>query len=111
MGFAPVVLRWGRSWASIVRGLPWVMFLGIGFANTVFSEHVNVHLAHRWAYSRWMPTIGGIGLVPLMQWLVVPTLSVRLVRRPLRRQHRKLPERDVHRAILGSFRSARPGAE
>ena len=62
--------------------LPWVMFLGLGLAYTVFSEHVNVHLAHQWAYSRWVPTYGGIGLVPLMQWLVVPTLSVRLVRRP-----------------------------
>jgi hypothetical protein len=76
-----VALRWGRSWVRIARGLPWVMFLGLGLAYAVFSEHVNVHLAHQWAYSRWVPTYGGIGLVPLMQWLVVPTLSVRLVRR------------------------------
>ncbi len=72
-----------KHWVHTTPVLPWVVFLGLGLAYTVISEHVNVHVVSRWAYSRWMPTVGGIGLVPLQQWLVVPTLSVRLARRPV----------------------------
>jgi len=50
------------------------------------SEHVNVHLVAHWAYSPWMPTVAGIGLVPLLQWIVIPVLSILYVRRRHRQQ-------------------------
>ena len=82
-----VALRWGRGWIGTARWAPFGAFLVIGVAYTAYSEHVNVHLVQRWAYSRWMPTIAGIGLVPLLQWVVVPTLSVLYVRKRLRQRH------------------------
>ena len=87
LSFWLVALGWGRHWMYATRGgTPFVVFLGLGFVYTVCSEHFNVHLVQRWAYNQWMPTVGGIGLMPLLQWVVVPTLSVWLVRRRARQQ-------------------------
>jgi hypothetical protein len=35
----------------------------------------------RWEYGEAMPIIAGIGLTPLLQWIVVPTLILAIVRR------------------------------
>jgi hypothetical protein len=54
-------------------------------AYTVFSEWYNVYQVGSWAYSPRMPLIAGIGLSPLLQWLLMPvgTLMVmRLVQHP-----------------------------
>ena len=76
-----VSLRWGRRWMDAGGWTPVGAFLVIGTAYTTYSEHFNVYLVERWAYSPWMPTVGGIGLVPLLQWVVVPVLSVLYIRR------------------------------
>jgi hypothetical protein len=48
-----------------------------GFGYTVFSEWLNVYVRKSWAYSDLMPLINvgdfGIGLSPMVQWLVLPT--------------------------------------
>ena len=60
----------------------------IGAVYTVFSEWTNTAL-FRWAYSELMPTIvlgaTEIGLSPLLQWLVLPPLSLYLCRITRRR--------------------------
>lgn len=89
VAFWLVALRWGRSWMRAASWAPCTAFLALGVAYTVFSEHYNVHLVQRWAYSRWMPTIAGVGLIPPLQWVVVPTLCVHLVRSYSRWQHWK----------------------
>jgi hypothetical protein len=81
-----VSLRWGRGWMDAGGWAPVGAFLVIGVAYTTYSEYFNVHLVARWAYSQWMPTVAGIGLVPLLQWIVVPILSVLYVRRRHRQQ-------------------------
>ncbi|WP_193725733.1 hypothetical protein [Ferruginivarius sediminum] len=55
--------------------------LGVGY--TAFSEWWNVEVQQSWAYTEAMPTIGatGIGLSPILQWLVVPGIAFWLVRR------------------------------
>ncbi|MGH8690465.1 MAG: hypothetical protein ACREUS_05490 [Burkholderiales bacterium] len=54
-----------------------------GTLYTALSEWTNTTL-FRWSYSELMPTIafggGEIGLSPLLQWLVVPALSLYLAR-------------------------------
>jgi hypothetical protein len=90
VAFWLVALRWGRSWMETGKWAPGAAFVMLGLAYTVVSEHFNVHLVQRWAYSRWMPTLAGVGLVPLLQWVVVPTLSVQLVRRHAQRQRRQV---------------------
>ena len=56
-----------------------------GLAYTIFSEWLNVVVRASWAYSTLMPviTVFGfrIGLSPILQWLVVPTVSLFLARR------------------------------
>jgi hypothetical protein len=52
-----------------------VLAITFGLAYTAFSEWLNLSVRRSWAYSAWMPVIpiaGGIGLSPLLQWLVVP---------------------------------------
>lgn len=69
------------------RRRPWpagavAVALGLGF--TVWSEWYNVYILGAWAYAPTMPTVAGIGLTPLLQWLIVPVLTILLIRRLLR---------------------------
>lgn len=49
-----------------------------GIVYTIYSEYVNTVLRMSWAYSAWMPTVPvlGTGIVPLAQWVVIPTVAV-----------------------------------
>jgi len=53
------------------------VFLVIGIGYTVFSEWLNVHALATWTYTDQMPVVPpfGTGLTPLLQWLIVPTLT------------------------------------
>lgn len=53
-------------------------------AYTAWSEWYNVRIAGAWAYSAGMPTIFGIGLSPLAQWLVLPPLLLVAYRAAIR---------------------------
>ena len=75
-----VALVWGRSWSENRSVLSLLLFVASGVAYTIFSEYRNVHVAQNWAYSSWMPTVRGIGLVPVFQWLVIPWWVVRAIR-------------------------------
>jgi hypothetical protein len=70
---------------------PWsggVVAIFFGLAYTAYSEWYNVYEAGAWAYSASMPLIFGIGLAPLLQWLVVPIATLLIVRaRPDRRKN------------------------
>lgn len=46
------------------------ILMGVGY--TVYSEWRNTTVTHNWAYSSAMPTLLGIGLAPVAQWLVIP---------------------------------------
>ena len=46
-----------------------------------WSEWYNVYRAVNWAYTASMPMIFGIGLSPLMQWLILPPVIVAMFRR------------------------------
>ena len=45
-------------------------------AYTAWSEWYNVYRAGSWGYSASMPLIFGIGLWPLLQWLILPLVLV-----------------------------------
>ncbi len=50
--------------------------LGVGY--TILSEWQNVEIFRRWAYAPAMPLLPplGTGLSPLLQWLLIPPLSL-----------------------------------
>lgn len=76
--------------SMILRSLDWmttqpwrggVLAVSLGVAYTVFSEWYNVYEVRSWSYAPQMPLIAGIGLTPLLQWLVVPALMIVVIRR------------------------------
>jgi hypothetical protein len=67
---------WRLDWPA---SRPWtggVIFIVGTVAFTVWSEWQNVYRAGNWGYTESMPTIVGIGLSPLLQWVVLPPLIV-----------------------------------
>lgn len=71
-----------RSWMSAGSVRPRLVFVALGLAYAVASEHFNVHWVGSWSYRPAMPVVLGIGLAPLVQWLLVPVILLRLLRRP-----------------------------
>lgn len=58
---------------------PWkgsAIAIGFGFAYTAYSEWYNVFQAGNWTYTPAMPRVFGLGISPLLQWLVVPAVAV-----------------------------------
>jgi hypothetical protein len=51
-----------------------------GVAYTAFSEWLNVSVRGSWAYDESMPVLAGIGLSPLLQWVLVPLIVLRTFR-------------------------------
>jgi hypothetical protein len=75
---------WPRRTFGLIAGL--TIAFGLGY--TGCSEWLNVSVRKSWAYSELMPVLpiaGGIGLSPLLQWVVVPTLALWCVFRAQRR--------------------------
>jgi hypothetical protein len=61
-----------------LTGLVAVLIAGELF--TVWAEWYNVYVLRSWAYAAGMPTIRGIGVAPLAQWLVLPVLALTILR-------------------------------
>lgn len=61
-------------WESPGRGL--AVLWASGLAWTTFSEWRHVQNLGSWAYAESMPTLAGIGLAPLAQWVIVPGLAL-----------------------------------
>ena len=58
---------------------PWaggaIVVIG-AMAFTAWSEWFNVYRAGKWGYAAGMPLLFGIGLSPLLQWLILPPMMV-----------------------------------
>lgn len=46
---------------------------------TIWAEWRNVYVVRSWAYAAGMPTLWGIGVAPLAQWLVLPVLALTIL--------------------------------
>ena len=70
------IVLWRMDW-PMSQPLTGGAILVIGaLAYTAWSEWHNVYRAGSWGYTASMPTIFGIGLSPLLQWLILPPLMV-----------------------------------
>ena len=58
------------------RALP---FIAIGLAVTVAYE-IHALAVGQWSYAQTMPTIAGIGVLPILQWLVIPIAELAVFR-------------------------------
>ncbi len=63
----------------------WV-YVGVGLFATILLERLATGPAQRWVYAPAMPIVPllGVGLSPIMQWLVLPPLVLLITRRQLR---------------------------
>ncbi len=48
----------------------------IGVCYTIYSEWHNTTVSKSWAYTASMPSVLGIGLAPIAQWLIVPSAAL-----------------------------------
>jgi hypothetical protein len=70
------IVLWRADWPA---SRPWTggaVFVVGALAFTAWSEWYNVYRAGSWSYTTSMPTILGIGLSPLLQWLILPPVVV-----------------------------------
>lgn len=70
------IVLWCADWPA---SRPWVggVILVIGAMGcTAGSEWYNVYRAGNWSYTASMPMVVGIGLSPLLQWLLLPPVIV-----------------------------------
>lgn len=56
------------------------MFVVLGIAYTLWSEWFNTSVRASWDYAPAMPVIAGIGLTPMLQWVLLPPLILWLSR-------------------------------
>jgi len=67
--------RWpgDRKTYARVAGLS----VALGVSYTAYSEWLNTSVRHAWSYAAAMPVVPpfGIGLSPLLQWLVIPVAA------------------------------------
>lgn len=68
------------QWPRVGARSVWLLLLVFGAGYTVYSEWLNVSVRGSWAYALVMPVLPilGTGLAPLLQWLIVPTLTLRI---------------------------------
>ncbi len=82
--FVALILR-SRNWFLNPTKKKLLLFVAFGVSYTIFSEIKNVSLNKLWAYSDFMPVVPyiDVGIVPLIQWIIIPPLLVFIVRRQL----------------------------
>lgn len=70
------IVLWRMDWPE---SRPWIGCIIVIFGAmifTVWSEWYNVYRAGNWGYTASMPMLFGIGLSPLLQWLILPPVMV-----------------------------------
>ena len=68
-----------RAWIFARDPAPLAAFVLIGVAITIAYEIVATH-AGWWTYSAAMPTFLGVGLAPVLQWILIPPAIVAFMR-------------------------------
>jgi hypothetical protein len=78
-------LRRSRHWLHRHDARAILGFVAVGIVITVGLEWHATELQQRWQYAERMPTLPllGTGLLPLLQWLLLPPLIVWLARRQM----------------------------
>lgn len=86
--YAALALRhrdilWVANAAIYTRPATWIIAILTGLLLAAGFEFWAVNIVHHWQYGS-MPTVFGIGLLPMLQMIVVPSLTLSLCRSSLR---------------------------
>ncbi len=70
------------EWPQIGMVQVIILILVIGIGYTIYSEWLNTVVRQSWTYAPAMPLMPwlGTGLAPLLQWIVVPLLAMKIAR-------------------------------
>lgn len=84
--WAVAMAKRSRQWFWRPGGVGWVTYLGAGLLITLVLEHLSTEVLDRWQYAEEMPVLPvlGTGLLPVVQWLLLPPLVLWLARGQLR---------------------------
>ena len=73
--FAVVSLIWrNRHWIATRSLPPRIFFVTLGLGYTAASEALHTRSLRSWTYAPEMPLLFGVGLAPILQWLLIPSL-------------------------------------
>ena len=72
-----ILRRW--DWFEQPGASGYLVTLATGLVLAVFVEAVALQLLGRWQYTVKMPTVLGVGVVPIAQMLLLPPLIFRIV--------------------------------
>ena len=74
-----------RLWILDSRPSQVVGFVAVGVVITIILEALATGPLERWSYTSSMPTLPvlGTGIIPLLQWILLPPLTIWFVRRQL----------------------------
>ena len=74
-----------RSWIMQPSRSDIAIFIGVGLVATIIFEALATGALERWVYNDAMPRLPvlGTGLLPLLQWLLLPPLVLWIVRRQI----------------------------
>lgn len=91
--WAAALAAGGRNWVAGPTQISVAVFLGTGLIVTIGFEYVSTTALNRWAYAPQMPRLPilGTGLVPLLQWLIIPSLVLWYLKRLAPRNPNILP--------------------
>ncbi len=56
-------------------------FLALGVGITIGMEFLNMYHLGRWSYGGAMPTVFGMGITPVLQWILLPCLIIWLAKK------------------------------
>lgn len=73
-----------RTWLQHGDRRTQAAFVAAAFLISMTFEVVNIYVLARWSYAPAMPQAVGLGLSPVVQWLLLPPLTLWLVGRHLR---------------------------
>ena len=76
---AAAVMARHASWPRTPRISLVAIYFVVGLTITIAVERWALGVG-RWRYEAAMPTVGGIGITPLLQWIIVPAIMLAAAR-------------------------------
>jgi hypothetical protein len=71
------------QWPRQRSASPLAIYFLVGIGTTIAIELWALSVG-RWQYREGMPTVAGVGLAPLTQWILIPAVIVLILRRTTR---------------------------
>tara|TARA_R110001606_G_scaffold370985_1_gene527634 strand:+ start:4877 stop:5344 length:468 start_codon:yes stop_codon:yes gene_type:complete len=81
--WSAVLIARSRNWIHEISITPMIAYLTTGLVITIFMEWLATNILDRWQYAPSLPVLPilGTGLLPVLQWSILPLLLLFVVHR------------------------------